>query len=69
MDDGTDAEADEAYGPREVAEYLRSLTDDLARMARQAGLPGTAAALELARVAAESEMARFHPNAAPDDAA
>jgi len=50
---------DEAFGRRDVAVYLRDLSKELARIATEAGLNGTAAALDLAHRAAASEGERI----------
>jgi hypothetical protein len=46
---------EEAFGRRDVAEYLRDLSKELSRIASEAGLTGTAAAFDLAHHAAANE--------------
>lgn len=50
---------DQGFGRREVAEYLRDLSKELSRIATEAGLNGTAAALDLAHHAAANERDRL----------
>lgn len=56
----------------DVAEYLRDMAEELAVMARRAGLASVAGGLEQAYRAAAAEMQALQSdgaNAAPDDAA
>lgn len=63
--------ADQDIDAYDVADYVAELAHELSELARGAGLNGTAAALELARRAAETEAQRLRGqlNAAPEDAA
>lgn len=67
-DEVADADGIEAY---DVADYVGELAHELSELARGAGLIGTAAALDLARRAAEAEAGRLkaQAKAAPEDAA
>lgn len=67
----TETPADQDVDAYDVADYVAELAHELSELARGAGLGGTAAALELARRAAETEARRLRgqANAAPDDAA
>jgi hypothetical protein len=65
------ANSDE-IGVRDVAEYVRDLSLELAYMARRAGLVSVAGGLEQAHRAADAELRVLQSpngNAAPDDAA
>jgi len=61
-----DQPPDEGHPPEEVAEYVADLAQQLAIMARSAGLVAAAEALDLAAIIA---VRALQENAAPGDAA